>query len=84
MGQWSGLDELHGRLGQFHRRTLSPRRQDLPSTTHARHLFHDTVAANLRYARSGATDEELMAACRSARIYDLIAGLPDGFDTLVG
>ncbi|MEO7836163.1 MAG: ABC transporter ATP-binding protein [Acidimicrobiales bacterium] len=48
------------------------------------HLFHDTVAANLRYARPDATDEELVAVCRSARIYDLIASLPDGFDTLVG
>jgi ATP-binding cassette subfamily B protein len=48
------------------------------------HLFHDTVAANLRYAKPDATDEELVAVCRAARIHDLIAGLPDGYDTLVG
>jgi ATP-binding cassette subfamily B protein len=48
------------------------------------HLFHDTVAANLRYARPGATDAELVAACRAARIHDLIAALPDGYDTVVG
>jgi ATP-binding cassette, subfamily B, bacterial len=48
------------------------------------HLFHDTVAANLRYAKPGATDEELVAVCRAARIHDLIAGLPEGYDTLVG
>jgi ATP-binding cassette, subfamily B, bacterial len=48
------------------------------------HLFHDTVAANLRYARPGASDEELVAAARSARIHDVIARLPDGYDTVVG
>lgn len=48
------------------------------------HLFHDSVAMNLRYARPGATDEELEAACRAARIHDVIAALPDGYDTIVG
>ena len=48
------------------------------------HLFHDTVATNLRYAKPGATDEELVAVCKAARIHDLIAGLPEGYDTLVG
>ncbi len=48
------------------------------------HMFHDTIAVNLRYARPEASDEELMAACRAARIHDLIAGLPEGYDTLVG
>ncbi len=48
------------------------------------HLFHDTIAANLRYARPEATDAELVAACRAARIHDLIASLPDGYETVVG
>jgi ATP-binding cassette, subfamily B, bacterial len=48
------------------------------------HMFHDTIAANLRYARPEATDDELMAACRAARIHDLIASLPEGYDTMVG
>ena len=48
------------------------------------HLFHDTIAANLRYARPSATDAELVAACRAARIHDLIVSLPDGYDTVVG
>ena len=48
------------------------------------HMFHDSIAANLRYARPEATDDELVAACRAARIHDLIASLPDGYDTLVG
>ncbi len=48
------------------------------------HLFHDTIRANLRYARPDATDAELVEACRAARIHDMIAALPDGYDTLVG
>jgi ATP-binding cassette subfamily B protein len=48
------------------------------------HLFHDTVANNLRYARPDATDEELVRACEAARIHHVVAALPDGYDTLVG
>ena len=48
------------------------------------HLFHDTVAANLRYARPGATTDELETACRAARIHHVIAALPEGYDTMVG
>jgi len=48
------------------------------------HLFHDTVGANLRYARPGATDQEVAAACRAARIHDVVAALPRGYDTMVG
>jgi ATP-binding cassette subfamily B protein len=47
-------------------------------------LFHDTIRANLAYARPGATEEELIAACRAAQIWDLISALPDGLDTIVG
>jgi ATP-binding cassette, subfamily B, bacterial len=48
------------------------------------YLFHATVRENLRFARPDATDEELEAAARAARIHDLIASLPDGYDTMVG
>ena len=48
------------------------------------HLFHDSIAANLRYARPRASDDDLVAACRAARVHDLIAGLPEGYDTIVG
>ena len=48
------------------------------------HLFHETVRANLRYARPDATDAELEEACRAARIWDVITALPNGLDTLVG
>ena len=48
------------------------------------HLFHETIASNLRYAKPSASGEELVAACRAARIHDLIASLPAGYDTMVG
>ena len=48
------------------------------------HLFHDTIAANLLYARPEATEDELIEACRAARIHDVIAALPDGYATIVG
>jgi ATP-binding cassette subfamily B protein len=48
------------------------------------HLFHDTIATNLRYARPDATDDEVVEACRAARIHDVIAALPDGYQTVVG
>lgn len=48
------------------------------------HLFHETIGANLLYARPGATTDELDAACRGARILEMIESLPDGYDTLVG
>lgn len=48
------------------------------------HLFHDTIAANLLYARPGASAAELEAACRAARIHDVIAALPERYGTVVG
>ncbi|MCB0905584.1 MAG: ATP-binding cassette domain-containing protein, partial [Nocardioidaceae bacterium] len=48
------------------------------------HMFHDTIGANLRYARPDATDEEIWAALEAAQIAPLIRGLPEGLDTVVG
>ncbi|MGF1598636.1 MAG: ABC transporter ATP-binding protein [Acidimicrobiales bacterium] len=48
------------------------------------HLFHESIGDNLRYAKPDATDAEVIDACRSARILDLIESLPGGFDTIVG
>jgi ATP-binding cassette subfamily B protein len=48
------------------------------------YLFHDTIAANLRYARPDATQAELEAAARAASIHDVILSFPDGYDTIVG
>lgn len=48
------------------------------------YLFHDTIRANLAYARPEATEDELVEACEQARILDLVRSLPDGLDTVVG
>ena len=48
------------------------------------HLFHESIAGNLRYAKPDATDDELIAACEAAQIHDTIAKLPGGYDTVVG
>ncbi|MEM7129893.1 MAG: ABC transporter ATP-binding protein [Chloroflexota bacterium] len=58
--------------------------QQIGIVTQESYLFHDTIRANLLYARPQATDKELDAACRAANIYTMIAGLPDGYDTIVG
>jgi ATP-binding cassette, subfamily B, bacterial len=47
-------------------------------------LFHASIAANLRYARPGATDADLAAAARAAHLHEFICSLPDGYDTIVG
>jgi len=48
------------------------------------HLFHETIAENLRYAKNDATGDEMRIACESAQIWDLIKSLPNGLDTMVG
>ncbi|HEX9116843.1 MAG TPA: ABC transporter ATP-binding protein [Anaerolineae bacterium] len=52
--------------------------------TQETYLFNDTIRANLLYARPNATDEDLAAACQAANIHEFVAGLPDGYDTVVG
>src|SRR6185437_255724 len=48
------------------------------------HLFHDTIRANLTYARPEATELDLIGACEAAQIWGMISSLPDGLDTVVG
>ena len=64
--------------------TQASLRAAIGTVTQDPHLFHDTVANNLRYARPDAIDAQLAEACRAARIHDVIAALPDGYDTVVG
>ena len=64
--------------------TLASLQRAIGVVTQDAHLFHDTIAANLRYARPEATDDEVVSACKAARIHDLIASLPEGYDTVVG
>ncbi len=48
------------------------------------HMFHDSIRANLRYAKPDATDDEMIEALESAQIWELVSSLPDGLDTVVG
>ncbi|MGC9665725.1 ABC transporter ATP-binding protein [Planosporangium sp. 12N6] len=64
--------------------TLESLRDTIGVVTQDSHLFHETIAENLRYARPGATDEELMAALDRAQVGDLVRELPDGLETVVG
>ncbi len=52
--------------------------------TQETYLFHDTIAANLRYARPHAGSSDLERACRAANIHEVVAGLPSGYETVVG
>jgi len=74
------------RLGGVDVRDLSFEaiRATLGLVTQDGHLFHDSVRENLRFARPEATDDELWAALRTARLAPLIESLPDGLDTVVG
>jgi ATP-binding cassette subfamily B protein len=64
--------------------TLGSLRDAVGVVTQDSHLFHDTIRANLLYARPDATEEDLLAACEDAQIGSLIEALPDGLDTVVG
>ena len=48
------------------------------------HLFHESIAENLRYAKEDATEQEMIQACQSAQIWKMISELPNGLDTMVG
>jgi ATP-binding cassette, subfamily B, bacterial len=64
--------------------TLSSLRDTVGVVTQDAHLFHDTIRANLLYARPDATERDLIEACEAARIWDPISALPDGLDTIAG
>ena len=64
--------------------TLQSLRDTVGVVSQDAHLFHDTIRNNLLYARPGATERELIEACKATQIWPLIASLPDGLDTVVG
>ncbi|MFW5474189.1 ABC transporter ATP-binding protein [Knoellia sp. CPCC 206450] len=64
--------------------TLESLRDTVSVVTQEAHLFHDTIRANLLYAAPSATDAELEAALRAARVWTLVERLPSGLDTVVG
>lgn len=64
--------------------TIETLRNSIGIVTQDAHMFHDSIAANLRYAKADATELEMEVACKAAQIWDLISSLPNGFDTVVG
>ncbi|HEV2347132.1 MAG TPA: ABC transporter ATP-binding protein, partial [Actinocrinis sp.] len=71
-----GLDVRQARLSSL--------RDRIGVVTQDAHMFHDTIRSNLLYARPDATDDELVRALKDAQIWDLVAALPDGLETVVG
>jgi ATP-binding cassette, subfamily B, bacterial len=63
---------------------LKSLRSHIGVVTQETYLFHGTIAENLRYGRPDATEDEVIAAARAAQIHELIASLPQGYDSLVG
>jgi ATP-binding cassette subfamily B protein len=64
--------------------TLSSLARTVGVVSQETYLFHASIKENLRFAKPEATDEEIEEAASAARIHDLIASLPDGYDTIVG
>jgi ATP-binding cassette, subfamily B, bacterial len=64
--------------------TLASLRDTIGVVTQDSHLFHETIAENLRYARPEATEADMWEALRGAQIADLVRSLPDGLETVVG
>lgn len=64
--------------------TMKSLRENIGVVMQDAHLFHDTIGENLRYAKPGATEAEMRAACEAAQIWPLVSSLPNGFDTMVG
>jgi ATP-binding cassette subfamily B protein len=64
--------------------TLDSLRATIGVVSQDPHLFHESIGDNLRYADQSASDDQLIAAAKAARIHDTIAALPDGYDTVVG
>ncbi|WP_275944766.1 ABC transporter ATP-binding protein [Phototrophicus methaneseepsis] len=64
--------------------TLKSLADNIGMVTQETYLFHDTIRTNLIYAKPDATQEEVEAACKAANIHDFIAGLANGYDTIVG
>jgi len=64
--------------------TLESLRNSIGVVMQDAHLFHETIAENLRYAKSDATDKEMQSACEAAQIWKLISSLPNGLETMVG
>ena len=72
----NGMDLRDATLGSVH--------ATVGVVTQEAHLFHDTIRANLAYAKHGATEQEMVAALTAAQVWELVDSLPEGLDTVVG
>ena len=78
----SGAIEINGEdIRNF---TLQSLRDRIGVVAQDPHLFHESIAENLRYAKLDATEEEMIQACKSAQIWSMISALPNGLETMVG
>ena len=64
--------------------SLDSLRSGMGVVTQEPFLFHSTITENLLYSRPDATQDEMVTACRAAQLHEFIAGLPEGYDTMVG
>jgi ATP-binding cassette subfamily B protein len=64
--------------------TLNSLRASIGVVSQDPHMFHETIKENLLYAKPGATEAEMIAACTAAHIHDVVADLADGYNTVVG
>lgn len=80
------IDDGHIRIGGIDIRelTLESLRSQIGLVTQDTYLFNGTIKENLLYARSEATDQDIIEACKAAYIHDFIVELPEGYDTVVG
>jgi ATP-binding cassette subfamily B protein len=77
-----GAIEINGHdIREF---TLQSLRDQIGVVAQDPHLFHESIAENLRYAKSDATEEEMIQACKAAQIWSMIEALPNGLETMVG
>ena len=78
----SGVIEINGEdIRNF---TLQSLRDRIGVVAQDPHLFHESIAENLRYAKFDATEEEMIEACKAAQIWSMISSLPNGLETMVG
>ena len=78
----SGAIEINGEdIRNF---TLQSLRDRIGVVAQDPHLFHESIAENLKYAKPDATEEEMIQACKSAQIWTMISALPNGLETMVG
>ena len=84
--QQSGLDtpDKHGLLDYQLRITGYELRNNIAWVPQKPHLFHDTIAANIRLGKPDASDEEVIAAAQAAHLHEFIQALPQGYDSIIG